>query len=123
DLLDQYVSIAFSHGPELMLYHSELGTLDPDDRRRIRRSQLRQLERWAGLVRDAAPAETTVDDATARIRVHAALAVVLDGGQGTGFHPSAAARFGDLAQTVLLSPDRSTDLPGWNSTDLSGRSS
>ncbi|MFN3339391.1 MAG: TetR/AcrR family transcriptional regulator [Dietzia sp.] len=112
DLLDQYVAIAFSHGPELMLYHSELGTLGPDDRRRIRRSQLRQLERWAGLVREAAPAGTAVDDATARIRVHAALAVVLDGGQGTGFHPSAAARFGDLARTVLLSPDRLTDLPG-----------
>ncbi|MFN3601764.1 MAG: TetR/AcrR family transcriptional regulator [Dietzia sp.] len=112
DLLDQYVAIAFSHGPELMLYHSELGTLDPDDRRRIRRSQLRQLERWAGLVREAAPAGTSVDDATARIRVHAALAVVLDGGQGTSFHPSAAARFGDLARTVLLSPDRLPDLPG-----------
>ncbi|MEH6821686.1 MAG: TetR/AcrR family transcriptional regulator [Dietzia psychralcaliphila] len=115
DLLDQYVAIAFSHGPELMLYHSELGTLGPEDRRRIRRAQLRQLERWAGLVRAAAPAGTTVDDATARIRVHAALAVVLDGGQGTGFHPSAAARFGDLARTVLLPPDRLTALPGRSS--------
>ncbi|GAA1051793.1 TetR/AcrR family transcriptional regulator [Dietzia natronolimnaea] len=103
DLLDQYVSISFSHGPELMLYHSELGTLDPDDRRRIRRSQLRQLERWAGLVREAAPAGSAVDDATARIRVHAALAVVLDGGQGSGFHPSATARLGELARLTLLS--------------------
>ncbi|WP_216694553.1 TetR/AcrR family transcriptional regulator [Dietzia psychralcaliphila] len=115
DLLDQYVSISFSHGPELMLYHSELGTLGPDDRRRIRRSQLRQLERWAGLVRAASPAGTAVDDATARIRVHAALAVVLDGGQGSAFHPSAAARFGDLARTVLLPPDRLTALPGRSS--------
>ncbi|MET3860508.1 AcrR family transcriptional regulator [Dietzia sp. 2505] len=103
DLLDQYVSISFSHGPELMLYHSELGTLDPDDRRRIRRSQLQQLERWAGLVREAAPAGSAVGDATARIRVHAALAVVLDGGQGSGFHPSATARLGELAGLTLLS--------------------
>ncbi|MBB1025052.1 hypothetical protein G6019_11580 [Dietzia sp. DQ12-76] len=89
-----------------MLYHSELGTLGLHDRKRIRRSQLRQLERWAGLVRGAAPAGSTVDDATARIRVHAALAVVLDGGQGTGFHPGAAATFAALARTVLLPPER-----------------
>ncbi|ODQ97114.1 hypothetical protein BFG51_11730, partial [Dietzia alimentaria] len=50
DLLDQYVAIAFSHGPELMLYHSELGSLGADDRRRIRLAQRGQLDRWAGLV-------------------------------------------------------------------------
>ena len=104
ELLGQYVEIAFSHGPELMLYHSELGALHADDRRRLRRAQRGQLDRWAGLlleasgVRDATAAE--VD--SARIRVHAALAVVLDGGQGTGFHPSATARLGQLAEATLL---------------------
>jgi AcrR family transcriptional regulator len=104
DLLDQYVTIAFSHGPELILYHSELGALAPEDRRRIRCAQRRQLDRWAGLVLDAARARTGVDtdESTARIRVQAALAVVLDGGQGTGFHPAAAPRFGELAGVTLL---------------------
>lgn len=124
-MLGQYVAIAFSHGPDLMLYHSELGSLDPEDRRRLRRAQRRQLDRWAGLVQDAGagagagvaapapapapapaasqePAPARPDDAIARIRVHAALAVVLDGGQGTGFHPAASARFGQLAALVLL---------------------
>lgn len=103
-LLDQYVGIAFSHGPELMLYHSELGTLDPDDRRRIQRAQRGQLDRWTGLVRGASRAGVGpgLDDATARIRVHAALSVVLDGGWGTGFDPAASARFGELAHTLLL---------------------
>lgn len=108
-MLSQYVAIAFSHGPDLMLYHSELGSLDPEDRRRLRRAQRRQLDRWAGLVQDAgagagvaAPAPARPDDSIARIRVHAALAVVLDGGQGTGFHPAASARFGQLAALVLL---------------------
>ena len=104
DLLDQYVGIAFSHGPELMLYHSELGALGADDRRRIRRAQLDQLDRWAGLVLEAARARggREADVTTARLRVHAALAVVLDGGRATGFDPSAAARFGELARTPLL---------------------
>ena len=123
ELLDQYVAIAFSHGPELMLYHSELGCLDDADRRRLRRSQRDQLDRWAGLVLDAARARTRTlrgeaethwiaaaeadkpeepDDATARIRVHASLAVVLDGGQGSGFDPAAAARLGELARIPLL---------------------
>ncbi|GAA3513738.1 TetR/AcrR family transcriptional regulator [Dietzia aurantiaca] len=107
DMLDAYVSIAFSHGPDLMLYHSELGAIDAEDRHRLRRSQRRQLDRWARLVRDAGTPDRSVpadarDDATARVRVHAALAVVLDGGQGTGFDPAAAPRFGQLAGTVLL---------------------
>ena len=104
DLLDQYVAIAFSHGPELILYHSELGTLDPDDRRRLLRAQRGQLERWAGLVVEAARASGRgePDVAAARLRVHAALAVVLDGGQGTGFHPAAAARYAQLARIPLL---------------------
>lgn len=128
-LLDQYVAIAFSHGPDLMLYHSELGSLDTEDRRRLRRAQRRQLDRWAGLVLDAAPpatrpaqpaggrphspaasAEPSADgrsraqaeDAVARIRVHAALAVVLDGGQGTQFQPAVAPRFSQLAGIVLM---------------------
>ncbi|MDV8000027.1 TetR/AcrR family transcriptional regulator [Rhodococcus sp. IEGM 1408] len=115
-LLGQYVDIAFSHGPELMLYHSELGTLNPDDRRRIRRAQRRQLDRWAGLVLSAAGSgaghgtgrgegrdpDQDRDHATALIRVHAALAVVIDGGQATGFHPAAAVRFGELARIALL---------------------
>ncbi|MGX1857450.1 TetR/AcrR family transcriptional regulator [Dietzia sp. NPDC055340] len=107
DMLDAYVSIAFSHGPDLMLYHSELGAIDAEDRHQLRRSQRRQLDRWARLVRDAGTPGSSVpvdarDDATARVRVHAALAVVLDGGQGTGFDPAAAPRFGQLAGTVLL---------------------
>lgn len=104
DLLQQYVEIAFSHGPELMLYHSELGALDADDRRRLRRAQRGQLDRWAGLVLDAASARggPPGDVDIARIRVHAALAVVLDGGQGSGFHPAAATRFGELARIPLL---------------------
>lgn len=104
DLLDQYVEIAFSHGPELMLYHSELGALDVDDRRRLRRAQRGQLDRWASLVLAASGARqpTEAEENLARIRVHAALAVVLDGGQGTGFHPSATDRLGDLAWLTLL---------------------
>lgn len=118
-LLSEYVDIAFSHGPDLMLYHSELGALDAEDRHRLRRAQRRQLDRWATLLLDAvqpatggprsgrravapAPAGVRIDDAVARIRVHAALAVVLDGGQGTGFHPAAAPRFHHLASRVLL---------------------
>ncbi|AWH93548.1 TetR/AcrR family transcriptional regulator [Dietzia lutea] len=104
DLLEQYVAIAFSHGPELMLYHSELGSLGDDDRRRIRRAQRGQLDRWAGLLLEAARARggppTDVD--IARIRVHAALAVVLDGGRGTGFDPAVAGRLAELARVVLL---------------------
>ena len=131
-LLSEYVGIAFSHGPDLLLYHSELGALDAEDRLRLRRAQRRQLDRWAALLLEAvqpatggprsgrravapapagvriddavppAPAEVRIDDAVARIRVHAALAVVLDGGQGTGFHPAAAPRFHHLASRVLL---------------------
>ena len=104
DLLEQYVEIAFSHGPELMLYHSELGALDVADRRRLRRAQRGQLERWARLVLEASGVQdpSEAEEELARIRVHAALAVVLDGGQGTGFHPSATARLGDLARLTLL---------------------
>jgi AcrR family transcriptional regulator len=98
-MLWQYVGIAFSHGPDLMLYHSELGSLDPEDRRRLRQAQRRQLDRWAGLVLASA---AEADGSIARIRVHAALAVVLDGGQGTGFDPAAAGRFGQLAGLILL---------------------
>lgn len=98
DLLAGYASVAFSHGPELMLYHSELGTLDREDRRRLRRSQRAQLDRWAGLLRESAPG---TDDAEARMRVHAALAIVLDGGRMVGYHPAAADRFTELARIPL----------------------
>lgn len=103
DLLDGYVRIAFSHGPELMLYYSELGTLDPEDRRRLRASQRRQLQRWIGLVRAALPG---TDETAARVRVQAALAVVLDGGRAAGYHPSVAGRYGELARIPLLSTGR-----------------
>lgn len=99
DLLDAYVNLTFSHGPELMLYYSELGTLGTDDRRRLRAAQREQLARWTGLVRSAIP-ET--DATTARLRVQAALALVLDGGRVAGFHPSAAGRLRDLARSTLL---------------------
>ena len=99
DLLDAYVAITFSHGPELMLYYSELGTLGTDDRRRLRAAQREQLARWTGLIRSALP-ET--DATTARLRVQAALALVLDGGRVAGFHPSAAGRLRDLARSTLL---------------------
>lgn len=104
DLLDQYVAIAFSHGPELMLYHSELGSLGVDDRRRIRLAQRGQLDRWAGLVLGAARARggPRPDEVAARIRVHAALSVVIDGGWGSGFDPAASVRLGELARTLLL---------------------
>ena len=104
DLLEQYVAIAFSHGPELMLYHSELGSLGDDDRRRIRSAQRGQLDRWAGLLLEAARARggPQPDVDTARIRVHAALAVVLDGGRGTGFDPAVSGRLAELARVVLL---------------------
>lgn len=102
DLLGGYVTVALSHGPELMLYHSELGTLDPDDRRRLRRSQRAQLDRWAGLLREAVPGTS---DETARIRVHAALAIVLDGGRMVGYHPAAGGRFGELARIPLRPGD------------------
>ena len=104
DLLAAYVTVALSHGPELLLYHSELGTLAREDRQRLRRSQRAQLDRWVGLLRAAAPGTS---DATARIRVHAALAIVLDGGRMVGYHPAAASRFGALARVPLLpTPDR-----------------
>lgn len=99
DLLDAYVTITFSHGPELMLYYSELGTLHTEDRRRLRAAQREQLARWTGLIRSAVP-ET--DATTARLRVQAALALVLDGGRLAGFHPSAAGRLRDLARSTLL---------------------
>ena len=104
DLLEQYVAIAFSHGPELMLYHSELGSLGDDDRRRIRSAQRGQLDRWAGLLLEAARARggPQPDVDIARIRVHAALAVVLDGGRGTGFDPAVSGRLAELARVVLL---------------------
>ncbi|MGN0100417.1 MAG: TetR/AcrR family transcriptional regulator [Dietzia sp.] len=104
DLLEQYVAIAFSHGPDLMLYHSELGSLSADDRRRIRRAQHGQLDRWAGLLLEAARARggPRPDPDDARIRVHAALAVVLDGGRATNFDPSVSTRLGQLARLVLL---------------------
>ena len=115
-LLGQYVSIAFSHGPDLMLYHSELGSLAPEDLARLRQSQRRQLHRWASLVvqatpatpdTPAAPAAPRSDDrpdaeSLARIRVHAALAAVLDGGQGTAFDEAVAPRFKQLAGIILI---------------------
>lgn len=104
DLLDAYVTITFSHGPEFMLYYSELGTLAPDDRRRLRAAQREQLSRWIGLVRTAAPG---CDARTARLRVQAALALVLDGGRVAGFHPSSAGTVRDLARTTLLGSSRS----------------
>lgn len=99
DLLDAYVTITFSHGPELMLYYSELGTLATEDRRRLRAAQREQLARWTGLVHTAAPDS---DALTARLRVQAALAQVLDGGRAAGFHPSAAGVVRDHARTTLL---------------------
>lgn len=101
DLLDGYAHIAFSHGPELMLYYSELGTLGPDDRHRLRAAQRRQLARWTDLVRAVHP---NADETSARVRVQAALAVVLDGGCAACYHPSAADRFGELARIPLLTP-------------------
>lgn len=100
DLLDAYVTITFSHGPELLLYYSELGTLAPDDRHRLRAAQREQLARWTGLVGTASPG---CDAITARLRVQAALALVLDGGRAAGFHPSAAGTVRDHARTTLLS--------------------
>lgn len=120
DLLNEYVTIAFSHGPDLMLYLSELGALSAEDRQRTREAQRRQRNRWADLLVAAADAnvratratgspsteshvtESHVTESLARARVHAALAVVLDGGQGTEFHPAAAARFGQLAGHILI---------------------
>lgn len=115
-LLSEYTAIAFSHGPDLMLYHSELGALEAEDRRRVRQAQRRQLDRWTGLllaagipapghaatVACADPTRVPLDNATARIRIHAALAVVLDGGQWSEFHPAAADQFRQLAEVVLL---------------------
>ncbi|WP_264886342.1 TetR/AcrR family transcriptional regulator [Dietzia sp. NCCP-2495] len=115
-LLGQYVSIAFSHGPDLMLYHSELGSLAPEDLARLRQSQRRQLHRWASLVVQATPATPDTPaapgaprsdgrpeaESLARIRVHAALAAVLDGGQGTAFDEAVAPRFEQLAGIILI---------------------
>lgn len=103
DLLDAYVTIAFSHGPDLLLYYSELGTLAKEDRDRLRTAQRAQLARWTGLVCMAAP-ETSAD--AARLRVQAALSLVLDGGKNAGFHPAAAGRLRDLARTTLLDVPR-----------------
>lgn len=100
DLVDGYVGIAFSHGPELMLYYSELGAVDPVDRLRLRDSQRRQLDRWTGLVRAALPG---TDETAARVRVQAALAMVLDGGRAAEYHPSVAGRYAQLARVTLLS--------------------
>lgn len=99
DLLDGYVDMAFSHGSELVLYYSELGTLTTDDRQRLRAAQRRQLSRWTGLVRDAIPG---ADATIARLRVQAALAVVLDGARVVGRHPAAAGRYRELARIPLL---------------------
>lgn len=109
DLLDGYVEIAFSHGPELMLYYSELGTLATGDRQRLRSAQRGQLRRWTGLVREALPG---TDETTARLRVQAALAVVLDGARGVGFHPAAASRYRELARIPLLGTTGAPGSPG-----------
>lgn len=99
DLLDAYVDMAFAHGPELMLYYSELGTLAPEDRQRLRAAQRRQLARWISLVREALPG---TDATAARVRVQAALAVVLDGTRVAGLHPAAIDRSRQLARATLI---------------------
>lgn len=72
-LLRSYSTFAWDHSQLTILLISEAHNLPPDDYRATRQGQRDYLAEWTHLLRMADPA---LDEAQARVRVHAALTVV-----------------------------------------------
>ncbi|MEP6797853.1 MAG: TetR/AcrR family transcriptional regulator [Lapillicoccus sp.] len=98
-----YVRLWF-HRPEIMsVYASEAGNIPPEHRDDLRQAQRDHLDEWVRLVSEVRPALPEVE---ARLRVHAAMSVVVDTGRLMRFdrRPTARARVEALVVAVLLAP-------------------
>ena len=98
-----YVRLWFLRPEVMSVYSSQVGNLPGEHREDLRQAQRDQLDEWVCLVREMRPRLTV---ALARLRVHAAMSVVVDVGRLLRFdrRPAARARVEALAVAVLLAP-------------------
>lgn len=74
-LVTNYVAMNTAYPELLTVYMTEIGNVEPEQRRALRSQQRNNVEEWAGWVVRANPDRTPIQ---ARFLVHAALNVVLD---------------------------------------------
>lgn len=97
--------------PEVMtVYFAEAAHVPDPDREELRQAQRDHVEEWVHLVREVAPSVSAIE---ARVRVHAALNVVVDVGRLVRFdrRSEARARVEALMLAVLLDPPSVTAGP------------
>lgn len=102
-LTTAYVRLWFQRPEVMSVYSSEVGNIPVDHREDLRQAQRDQLDEWVRLVREVRPALPAVE---ARLRVHAAMSVIVDVGRLMRFdrRPAARARVEALTVAVLLAP-------------------
>ncbi|WP_295695531.1 TetR/AcrR family transcriptional regulator [Lapillicoccus sp.] len=98
-----YVRLWFQRPEVMSVYATQVGNVPAEHREDLRQAQRDHLDEWVCLVREVRP---TLPIALAKLRVQAALSVVVDVGRLLHFdpRPSARARVEALAVAVLLAP-------------------
>lgn len=102
-LTTAYVRLWFQRPEVMSVYSSQAGNIPPEHREDLRRAQRDHVDEWVRLVREVCP---PLSEVRARLRVHAAMSVVVDVGRLLHFdrRPAARARVEALAVAVLLAP-------------------
>jgi AcrR family transcriptional regulator len=100
-LIAAYVTLSFDNPELACVYYAERANLAPADQIMLRNVQRATVESWTRLLVEARPRWTA---AQARIRVHAAMALVVDLGRLVGHDGSAHSRacVGQLMELALL---------------------
>lgn len=98
-----YVRLWFLRPEVMTVYFAEAAHVPDADREELRQAQRDHVEEWVHLVRELEPGLSAIE---ARLRVHAALNVVVDVGRLVRFdrRPEARARVETLMVAVLLDP-------------------
>lgn len=95
-----YVRFALDDPALVAVLVSEVGSLGPEPRRRVRRMQRAYVDEWVALLGGAAPDRSVGER---RVLVHAALTLLNDAARSTGWRGAGASdALADVALAVLL---------------------
>ncbi|TSE02158.1 TetR/AcrR family transcriptional regulator [Skermania sp. ID1734] len=98
-LAERYVELAFASPELIAVYFAEFGNLPESERSNLRAIQRQNVAEWVHLL-----IETGIDPVDARLRVHAALGVVVDIGRLNRFdrRPATVRRVQQLVNAVVF---------------------